>query len=165
MRTLKLLVGSVVVYVVVACGSAVSGVHGQGDDGGTVDDATNGGSDDALGGGSSSGLMDALANPVRDAKAQALPPITATESCDKQVPSTNGAITYLFAEHAFPGKSVNDLAGVRTVLHYAGTIPNNPSGYNDAQGIASLRTGYATVLCGAVQGTSNPTSVTFILPQ
>jgi hypothetical protein len=138
MRTVGLLVGSSAIYILVACGSAISERSPSPDsDSGAAADV------DAI--------VDAIANPVREASAQPLPPITATEMCDKQ--TTAG----LYAEHAFPGYTATQLAAMETlVTTKVVTIP----GYTQSQGFAFVRDGYAAVSCDSAY-----TSVTFILPQ
>jgi hypothetical protein len=148
MRTLRLLISSLVVYILIACGSALTQTT-AGD--GEVDAAS---------------MLDALANPVPDAIAGPLPPITATESCNKQAPGPSG-VTYVYAEHAFPGYTAMQLASVVTIstLTAAGqTIP----GYGQSVGGALVRDGSAAQFCGVTTATTSTisvSSVTFILPQ
>jgi hypothetical protein len=102
-------------------------------------------------------VRDALANPVHEASAQALAPVVATETCNQT--GQAGGTTVFYAEHAFPGRTANQLAGVQTLL-----TGSDVPGYTQSQGLASVRDGYAAVYCSA--GSSGAiTSVTFILPQ
>jgi hypothetical protein len=148
MRPLRLVAGSIVVYAIVACGSAVMGPSF----GEATQDASTPHPIDA--GQQGAALADALANPVPEASAQTLAPIVATENCDKT--GQVGGTTVFYAEHAFPGKTANQLAGVQTLL-----TGSDVPGYTQSQGLASVRDGYAAVYCSAVS--SAPTmSVTFI---
>jgi hypothetical protein len=125
------------------------------------------------------GLLDALTNPVPEAAA-ALPPDIATEACSVQVvvpPSTAGGMTmtYYYAVHNYPGKSITDLATVHVVLHVsaATSLATFPPGYeNAAYGYALVKAGAVAVNCGMTMQVNNGSvtdtrtydSVTFILP-
>lgn len=104
--------------------------------------------------------MDAIVNPVPDAIA-APGAIVATESCSKTF--VYQTTTYVFAEHAFVGKTKTDLTTLSVSVHFTSANPLTPPGYSDQQSGAYVRDGYASVLCGAQ---TNPVidSVTFILP-
>jgi hypothetical protein len=156
MRTLRLVVGSIVVYAIVACGSAAMGP--------SLGEATQDASAPRVTDAASMGaaLADALANPVPEAAAQPLAPITATENCDKQAPyGANSGSTALYAEHAFPGFTASQLAGLQVLATPTSVaIP----GYTQQQDLAYVRDGYAAVFCGLTT-TQTVTSVTFILLQ
>jgi hypothetical protein len=156
-EALRIVGGSLVVYVVMAACSSEGGVPSMivnavdaavGDVGGTSGDATG-------------NALDAIVNPIPEASAGPLPPIVATESCTQQAPDAGTGVTYLYAEHAFPGYTAQQLAGLQILNNDAFTsIP----GYSQSQGIAYIRDGYAAVICGSPTAQSI-TSVTFILPQ
>ncbi len=145
MHTARLLIGSFVVYVLVACGSAVL-ENSSPSDGGDR-------------------MLDALAHPTPDALAQSVPPITATESCSTMVP-TSSAVVETYAVHSFPGFSAQQLAAVQTL----GTLTNAgqagaPSGFGQMVGFSVyVRDGSVAVYCGVASGPAFQ-SVTFILPQ
>jgi hypothetical protein len=148
---IKVLCGSIVVYVVVACGSAGERAA-ESWDAGTASDAHHEGSaSDAV----VDAILDAVTDPVGEA--QALPPDITTENCSK----TSG--NFVYAEHAYPGKTVVQLAQISAILHST-QIPL--PGYSDGSGGAYLRDGYAATICGT---TADPQSsrrtVTFVLPQ
>jgi hypothetical protein len=164
MRTLRLVAGSIVVYAIVACGSAAMGP--------SLGEATQDASAPRVVDAASMGaaLADALANPVPEAAAQSLSPIVATENCDKSWPApgyTN--VSYLYAEHAFPGYTAAQLSAVRALTVYASsTSVPVPPGYTQYQNLAFVRDGYAAIQCGSTtpSGTTLTfSSVTFILPQ
>ncbi len=72
-----------------------------------------------------------------------------------------GATQYAYAEHAYPGKKIVDLASVQVLLH-------NPTGfgvpgYQTYVTPAVLKDGAAAVTCGAV-GAVPYDKVTFVLP-
>jgi hypothetical protein len=121
MRTIKLVSGSVVVYLAVACMSAIEMAP----------------SPPPLGATPVGPIADALTDPVREAKAQSLPPITATENCDKGTPFAGTTVVY--AEHAFAGYTAEQLAAVRAIgTPPAGAAMNNPP-YARGQALAYLR--------------------------
>jgi hypothetical protein len=140
-ESIKLVVGSIAVYVIMAACSAGGGSprSSPGLDGSASSGSGSGGNSGS--GSDGSGVFDALTDPVTEAMAAS--PIIATENC-------NGT----YAEHAFPGYTVNQLAFVHALINNAATIP----GYSQYQMGAHLRDGYA-----AVASTSG--TVTFILPQ
>lgn len=156
-NVLRSLASGAVLYVVMAaCGSSDSG-------GGSVD-AGSGGLDGAD---IIDAMIDDLGNPVKDAKADPLPPEVATEPCDKSGTLSVSPASYMFAVHDFPGRTVNDLANLRVVGHYGNAggkpmIAGPPYEYGGA--VPSLRDGSATVNCGT-SGALAYDSITFILPR
>lgn len=97
-------------------------------------------------------IVDALTDPVSEAKADVLPPEISTDPCDK----THGAFVY--AEHAYPGISANELALVVAVV----PTTSGPAGYTkQPTGLSWVRDGAVAVNCGAA---SSPTftTVTFV---
>jgi hypothetical protein len=149
MHSVRLLIGSLVVYVLVACGSAMldQQQHPQ-QDAGTQ-------------------ILDALTDPVGEAAGQPVGPIAATENCDKVY--MLGGRPYAFAEHAFPGYTAQQLAALQVLLTFNSKIVAGggvPTGYSQQVGGVGVfvRDGSAAVECG--EGTSPAfQSVTFILPQ
>ena len=97
-----LLSGTALYLVMAACGASDKGVAAVAGDGGFVAAL------DAMG--------DAISDPVRDARADPLPPDIATETCSANSPIVKygGADSYI-VEHAYPGKTVQELALVRVV--------------------------------------------------
>lgn len=161
MNTFKLVTGSIIVYVAVACASSLSagpGASAGEDSGSTPRDGSVSGSD-SIGG----QIIDALIDPVSEAKAQVLPPLTATETCNKTF-QYMGTTTYAYAEHAFPGFTVEQLSAVRVLVTFgsdypaAATIP----GYRQSVTTPDVRDGFVALRCGTANTYS---SVTFILPQ
>ena len=147
--------GSIVVYAIVACGSAATGPS-------FVERHLDASSPRPIDASSMVGAVrDALANPVHEASAQALAPIVATETCNQT--AQVGGTTVFYAEHAFPGRTANQLAGVQTLVMESGA-GSNILGYTQSQTDAFVRDGYAAVFCGAVSNGSIA-SVTFVLPQ
>ncbi len=105
---------------------------------------------------------DALVNPVKDAKADPLPPLVVNEPCDKDV--MVGSTTTKGAVHDFPGKTAADLSALRVLVPTGGTNITYGSKTFDRStgGDVFVTAGSAVVLCGtALAGQS----VTFILPQ
>ena len=100
------------------------------------------------------GMVGAVTNPVPTATAAPgdTGPTVAVEQCDKTY--VQNGITYRYAEHAYAGASVSDLALVRAYYGIANNIP----GYTDAVTITFLKTGSVAVSC--VQGAT----VTFVKP-
>src|SRR4029078_12218543 len=83
-----------------------------------------GGSDDAGSGtGSDSSWLDALTDPVPEAEASSRPSV-ATDTCNFTV--ADGRPGFVWAVHAYPGKTVNDLSAVRAVAH----IPDAPTSWS-----------------------------------
>lgn len=182
MKTLKVLAAGVAVYLGAAACSAASSTqeklaHTGGAAGSTSQSGGAGGAPggSAAGGqlsGGSGGLLDsgldAFADAMGDAMvvpdADAAPaPTVVTAQCDKTFRGNGVSYDTFYAEAAFPGASVTDLAGATVVMTYADAqqIP----GYTSAVSIPQVRPGFAAVLCGYdLPGSVIPTSVTFILP-
>ena len=90
-------------------------------------------------------------------------PTVVTAQCDKAFRGNGASYDTFYAEAAFPGTSIADLASVTVVLTYADAqqIP----GYTSAVSIPQVKPGFAAVLCGYdLPGSVMPTSVMFILP-
>jgi hypothetical protein len=142
--------GALVYAVMAACGSktaqdtAASGVG--------VDDAS---SDK----GSNGGWLDALTDPATEA--HAAPPDVVTEPCNVTHPDAGPG--FLWAVHAYPEKTVNELSAVRALAHIpdlaSSTSGSNLPGYSYHVAPVQLKDGSAAVYCGG-----NYDSVTFILP-
>jgi hypothetical protein len=95
-------------------------------------------------------------NPVPDANAQSMP-TTVTTTCNIV---SNGL---LYAEGAFPGKTVDELAGVYVLIEYPGGV--DPGGTYTHRSIhtgLSLKHGGVAFQCG--QSATGIGSVKFILP-
>jgi|GEM_PF-6705736 len=163
-ESLRVFGGAVVVYMAIAaCGASGGGSSGA-DDGGPAASSSSGASGSASssagGGGLLDAIADALTNPVKDAKAGPLPPLVATELCDKAFTYPGGAVGKA-AIHAYPGKLVNDLAAIQVVDHsgsYTGT----------AEGVAYTGAAKANIVYladGSVAAVCGGGSMTFILPQ
>jgi len=162
-QTLKILIAGCAVYVgMAACSAADTGSQrlagAGGSSAGTVSIGGTGGGlvDSGL-----DAIADALTDPVGDA--DAAPSAVVTAQCDRTFRGAGASYDTLYAEAAFAGMGVNDLADVRVVLNYAEAqqIP----GYTAAASIPQLRPGFAAVLCGYDLASSViPSSVTFILP-
>lgn len=103
--------------------------------------------------------LDALTNPVPEAQAGPAADV-ATEDCDKK--HVSGATTYYFAEHAYPGKKLADLVGLRVTMHLDAEVASVGNGYLDSQQLALLKDGSAAVVCGT--NTKPNVTVTFTLP-
>ena len=98
-------------------------------------------------------LTDALIDPVADAKAGT--PDVAVENCNKTVGPS------IYAEHSYPGKTVNDLTPVQVALHYASVPAGLPSGYEHAKIFPTyVKDGAVAVFC-----TSPSDTVVFVLSQ
>lgn len=158
--------GSVVLYVAMAACGAPAGSGRAGElststgAGGTANGASGAGSQGS--GGVLGGLVDAMTNPVADAHA-ALPPDVATEPCNKRAHIGDSGIDYLYAEHAYPGKTKADLTALRQLGHLTSAYVVLP-GYADIAGLgAYVRDGIAAVFCGSSQAPIYDT-ITFILP-
>jgi hypothetical protein len=143
--------GALVYVVVAACGNKTA--EDTAGAGVGVDEA---GSDT----GSSGGWLDALTDPTTEARAAA-PADIVTEPCNVTHPDASPG--FVWAVHAYPGKTVNELSAVRALAH----IPDMPSstsgsslpGYSYHTAQVQLKDGSAAVYCGG-----NYDSVTFILP-
>lgn len=123
-RTLLLVVGS----LLVACGSAALGSASSVSDGGALE-------------------RDAIAGPSGDGAGPPSPlaPDLATEQCSQNY--VLDGLTYLYAEHAYPGKSMTDLARVTALGH---TLPgmNQVDNWPAETRSVSVRDGYVAVSCG-----------------
>lgn len=151
----RTLVSGALFYVIAAaCGSS-DNVGSAAKDGGELDVVA-----------AIDAIVDGVVDPVKDANADPLPPDVATEQCDKQ--GTVGAATYLYAVHAYAGKTVQDLSAVRVVLHYSNGAAQAPTiggtNYDNAVTIPVLRDGSAAVFCGSA-GSLIYDKATFILPK
>jgi hypothetical protein len=173
----KMVGGSIAIYIVMAACSAARGptnwaalsdggqasTGGGSGSGGTSGGASRGGSDGSDSEGDGASILDALTDPVSEAQAQSLPPITATENCDKSTPYMTSTSTY--AEHAFPGYTAQQLARVVALATYtAGSGDLASAGYTQVAATPQVRDGYVALWCGLSTGASIQ-SVTFILPQ
>ena len=96
------------------------------------------------------------AAPLDGSTAGVTPPDVATERCTNVYDAGPG---YLYAEHAYPGKTTTDLAALRVVVHYV--VPQ--VGYSQSTSTALVRDGSAAVECGTAASPLIDT-VTFILP-
>jgi len=142
--------GALIYVVMAACGNK----NGQ------DTAALSGGEDAGADTGGTSGWLDALTDPVSEAQG-ATPPDIATEPCNFTLPDASTG--FIWAVHAYPGKTVNELSAVRALAH----IPDMPSsfsgsdlpGYDHHVAQVQLKDGSAAVYCGG-----NYDSVTFILP-
>jgi hypothetical protein len=152
-EVLRALAAGALIYVVMA---ACSGKGGQDSAGAGVSGVDDAGSDRE----GNSGMFDALTDPVPEAHG-GTPPEVATEPCNVTNPEAGAG--FLWAVHAYAGKTVNDLSGVRALAH----IPSSPSstsgsnlpGFDYHIVEVQLKEGAAAVYCGG-----NYDSVTFILP-
>jgi hypothetical protein len=133
-KVLETLGAGTLVYAIVA---ACSGGGGGG--GGLLDGGT------GSGGFGGSPLLDALTDPVSEAKAA--PPEIKEAPCDIVDPAAGG--NYYYAEFQFPGRSADELAQATALLHYASdAAPGIASGYPWHQGPAFVRDGSLMVSCG-----------------
>jgi hypothetical protein len=182
----RALVGGAVIYVaMVACSTSAAprpGFRSVGDadedEGAGGRGAVSGAAGNAEGGGTGSGgspveprdaglvdaLVDAIRPPIRDA--EAAPPQVFTVQCDVEVPQANG-VSHFFAEQAFPGLSVEQLAGVSVVFRYKAEYAKD--GYAHQVALATLKPGSARAFCGA-QATGGADAIpyesaTFVLRQ
>lgn len=150
MRTLQFLLGSLVVYGVVAsCGNSVDPVSTR----------------------SSSTAPPGVTSPVPVASAQetggstgaspsapASPTVVST-TCDKTFLSPTGSVQHYYAEASFPGKTMIDLTRVVVLAR-----PVAIAGYDWAtMGFAHVKDGYAAYYCGNTASVL-PTEVRFVLP-
>jgi hypothetical protein len=101
-----------------------------------------------------------LSSPVKDAKADPLPPLTFDEPCDKD--SAKGPSTSKAAIHTFAGKSITDLAGLRALVdHPNEAVSSGPTSF-DRTTVSEIHVntaGVAMVRCAAGE------TVLFVLPQ
>lgn len=145
--------GAVVVYVVVAaCGAAGSSPTG------TVDPTVRDGSD--VFDGVVDAIVDGVVDPVGEANAGPVPPEVVTEPCNKTYAC--GSLTCRYAEHAFPGKTAEDLAASVVGVGDLDTSAHRPPGYSRQGAVALfLRDGSAAAGCG-VDTAPSYIAVTFI---
>lgn len=109
-----------------------------------------------------------VSDPVRDAKADPLPPEEASEPCDKSVIS--GPWKYLYAEHAYSGASIAELSSSVTALKlYASTATGTDigplSGYKHESVTLAFKPGVVAAICEqhpAGDTTAAITSITFV---
>jgi hypothetical protein len=150
----KLVLGSIIVYVAMAaCGGGPDPLVSNGKDAGTDGQSLDSTSPvDAM--------LDALTDPVKEASAA--PPDVAVEQCDKISNLTGSQV--LYAEHAYPNKTVVQLAGVVGVAHMKSVATQTLPSYSDAVLPVQLRPGFAAVVCGP-PGPNGYDTVTFVLPQ
>ncbi len=87
-------------------------------------------------------------------------PDVAEEQCDKTIDF--GGSPWLAAEHAYPGKSVGDLAMLRVQAHYTAAA-GKPAGYEWVSWEVWATDGKALAACGPTTGTQVD-SVRFVLP-
>lgn len=144
------LLGATSIYVVMAaCGGSSSAPDTKSSDG-SSSGATPSGPFDAF--------VDQMMQPVPDAIAGPTPPDVAYESC---VSNAAGMV----AEHAYPGKTMVDLSGLRAVVHFGAASSNRLTGANGAYENSTswpvyVRDGAAAVLCS-----NGIDTVMFVLPQ
>lgn len=148
-RSIQLVMGSASVYLVVAaCGSGQRATD-------VVANEDSGSSSSGGGGPGSSGavgLFDAIASP--EGQAFAAPPDVSSESCDK----TTGTTTY--AEHLYPGKTIDQLSFVVARIHYTASAQLLGGAYQDLVSPVFVKDGAVAVACAP----TNTDHVTFILP-
>lgn len=125
--------------------------------------ASSGGTSGTSGGGS---IVDVIADvwaeasdPVKDAKADPLPPEVSVETCNKTY--TVGADTHVYAEHSYPGESITTLTSEVSVVVGVSSV-NIPAGYSHFQHPgAYVKEGAVAVTCGPQAGPAFST-VTFV---
>lgn len=155
-RTLGVFASGTIVYGVVAACSAGGGAGGG-------EASRDAGFFDALVR-DADALLDALVNPTPDANAGPLPPTVNVEACTLVVPY--GGSNFLYAEHAYPGKTAVELSAVRAIVTYPAGSPSTaswPPGYLTYSGTPYVKDGAVAVSCG-VQGGAVAQSATFVLP-
>jgi len=101
-------------------------------------------------------IMDSLVHDSAPKDAAAAPPTTVSASCSVERSGT------MYAEAAFPGRTMTDLART-TVVACSATEQPAGSGYKCATGTLLVRDGSIAYACGA-KGFALPTSVTFVVP-
>ena len=101
--------------------------------------------------------------PEREAHASQHVLVVANESCSHTY--TSGSQTLSYAEHAYPGLTMHELASIQIVGHLSGQ-QSPPAGYSHALASASpfVRDGAVAVVCGD-KAASRYDSVTFLLPE
>lgn len=145
--------GATVYVVVAACGASGTG-------GSNIVDAGQG-PIDAI----ADAIVDSVVNPVGDARADPLPPDVATEPCNKQGSFSN--TSPLYAVHAYPGKTAQDLTAVRALVHWAPSATRHTVEgitYEQSTTVPLIGPERVAVYCG-VPGSASYDSVTFILPR
>jgi hypothetical protein len=170
MRTIRLVLGSTIVYMFVACASALSSDSPPQPSFDGSAQAESGGSDSVTPApptGKESGIIgaiaDAITDPVSEANAQSLPPITAMERCDKMAAVGDSGTTVAYAEHAFPGYTVQQLARAVAIVTWSANFVFIP-GYTQSVQTPFVRDGYVAIDCGSATSPEY-SSVTFMLPQ
>ncbi len=141
-EVVRAVVGACAVYLAMAACSAHEQAGAAADHGAGQDAATG---------------LDALTNPVPEAQAGPAGADVAVEKCDKPGPMSGTSATF-YAEHAYPGKSVTDLARVTVVVHAAQPFPFAAGDYQDIVASPYVKSGAAAFPCGEGQ------SLTFVLP-
>lgn len=133
MRIVGLTLGSVVVYLAVACASAV---------GSSIENSKNEADGSLLTAPSDgSSMIDSFLLPT-EAQAAATPEVV-TEPCDKKNPLGGN-----YAEHAYPGATQAELAHVVVLL---GPSPVAPPGFTHAVGSVWAKDGAVATSCPASQ--------------
>lgn len=113
-------------------------------------------SSEGSGGGHDGGVWDAVTDPVGDA--QAGDPEVATEHCDKSFISGN--TTFVYAEHSFAGRNLNDLGRAVAIRHDASGQTAFPPGYEHQLAGLWVAEGRVAAHC------QSPTdTITFVLPR
>jgi hypothetical protein len=158
-ETAKLIGGSIAVYAIMAACSGTGGPDLSGSNGGRL--AVGTAANDS---GSNATL---LTNPVPAANAQPTGASSFTEACNKTSPNPDAGPFVLYAEHAFPGYTAQQLASVVALGSGPGNFNAIP-GYPLQTVGTSVRDGYVAAACGYGVGTSlqegQYQSVTFVLP-
>ncbi len=178
-KALEWLGGSVLVYVLMAAcsGTGATSKSGPGASVGSGGGVANGGHDGqgGLGGGATGDPGDA--GPVPNASAQVggssgsggcvcepyVPPApTVVEAaCDQQFAGSPS----MWAVAEFPGKTVDELAGVRVLVEYPPALYSWPPDYEFQTGGYVVRPGFVAAGCGTVSApATHALSVRFILP-
>lgn len=144
----RALFGGFAIYVLVAACSGAEDARVAGAGGSSGHDA-----------GMLDAIADALTDPVGEAEA-GTPPDVATEPCDKV--GDIGGTMFVYAEHAYPGKTVADLAPIAIAAHF--TAGAAFAGYEHSTVAGTyLAAGKVAVNCGP-QSAPTFDSVTFVLP-
>jgi hypothetical protein len=145
----KLVVGSVTVYVAMAaCGGAS---HVAFD---IIPDASPP-TADAAHRGDARGVLDALTDPIDEAQAAPPPLDVAVEPCDK----TANGVTY--AEHTYAGRTMAELSAVHAVSHSTTSTILVPGYSSYVSGPAYVRDGAVAVVCYS-GATASIDTVTFV---
>jgi hypothetical protein len=150
MRGLKILLSTLIVYVVVA----VSCSHEPG----VVTRSILGTPSIMAPVPEASAQSGATAAPVPPVSPPAAPTVITT-TCDKTFLSPTGSVQHYYAEAEFPGKTLTDLTRVVVLAR-----PVAIAGYDWAtMGFSHVKDGYAAYYCGN-SVTVLPTEVRFVLP-